>query len=92
MKKRTVFVLVLLLGLAAGGLFAIAQESITLTTYYPSPKGVYDELRANTLSLKDGETGDIYSLTMKGGKLIITDMARKRGFIVIDFNQPQPSR
>lgn len=23
-----------------------AEESITLTTYYPSPRGVYDELRA----------------------------------------------
>ena len=25
---------------------AAAEEQITLTTYYPSPRGVYDELRA----------------------------------------------
>ena len=36
-------VVALLLGTAA---YAIAQEQITLTTYYPSPRGVYDELRA----------------------------------------------
>ena len=38
-------VVALLLGTAA---YAIAQENITLTTYYPSPRGVYDELRART--------------------------------------------
>ena len=34
---------ILLLGSAV---YAIAQENITMTTYYPSPRGVYDQLRA----------------------------------------------
>jgi hypothetical protein len=30
-----------------GNLAGWAEEEITLTTYYPSPRGVYNELRAN---------------------------------------------
>ena len=36
--------LVLLGLLLASGVYAVAEE-ITLTTYYPSPRGVYQQLR-----------------------------------------------
>ncbi|MBI3324224.1 MAG: hypothetical protein HYZ92_02995 [Candidatus Omnitrophica bacterium] len=44
-KRQGWMVAVLLLGTAA---YALAEE-ITLTTYYPSPRGVYDQLRARQL-------------------------------------------
>lgn len=31
--------------------FILAQEQITITTYYPSPVGSYDELRANKVAV-----------------------------------------
>ena len=36
---------------------AARGEEITVSTYYPSPRGVYDELRANTVVLKDKPRG-----------------------------------
>ena len=30
--------------------WAMAEE-MTLTTYYPSPRGIYDELRSNTMEI-----------------------------------------
>ena len=70
----------LLLGIGRGG-----AEDITLTTYYPSPRGVYDELQANTLVLKDRSTGSTYSLTMNAGRLLITDTAQGRTFMIIEL-------
>lgn len=34
--------------------FSFAQESLTITTYYPSPYGSYNELRANQMSIGAG--------------------------------------
>src|SRR3989338_329978 len=42
--KKTSFIVALILTLTANG-YVYAQESITLTTYYPSPFGQYDRLR-----------------------------------------------
>jgi hypothetical protein len=49
----------LAVGLAAASVWAAvafsADRDVTLTTYYPSPRGVYDELRANRVAgLGDG--------------------------------------
>jgi len=33
-------------------IFALAKDSLTSTTYYPSPKGAYNETQANILELK----------------------------------------
>ena len=56
MYKRIVFwslVLVLALGLIFGFCvsFCFAEESITITTYYPSPYGVYNELQTNKFAV-----------------------------------------
>lgn len=59
MFKRIVFgslVLVLAMGLMRGFVFVpscFAQESITITTYYPSPYGVYNELQTNKFAVGD---------------------------------------
>lgn len=47
MRKRILGSLVLVLGLIFGFCvsFCFAEESITITTYYPSPYGVYRVLR-----------------------------------------------
>jgi len=34
--------------------FAFAQETLTITTYYPSPYGVYREMRAQRMAIGDG--------------------------------------
>ncbi len=39
-----------------GYIFAQGNEQITITTYYPSPYGSYQELRANVLAIGVGET------------------------------------
>ena len=64
-----------LVGIAVGmlmsGLLVFAgDESVTLTTYYPSPRGVYDELRANRYSGLSGS--DPYVLDMTTGTLDVT--------------------
>ena len=48
-------VLVLAVGLIFGfGVsFCFAEESITITTYYPSPYGVYNELQTNKFAVGD---------------------------------------
>jgi hypothetical protein len=115
MKKSSLIGVLIGASIVGGGIVSFAQESITLTTYYPSPKGMYDEVRANKFSsidhpddffvdmksgeasisrfkLKDEKTGDLYELKMQDGQLIVADLKRKKGFIVVDFNQPQPTK
>lgn len=85
---------VLLGGLAASG------EDITLTTYYPSPRGVYDELQANRATvkelqtdrilLKDAATGRSVSLSMEGGRFFITDVEGQRRFLLLEFPEAAP--
>ena len=60
MIKRSIlrgFILVLISGfLASSSVFANAQKKIgtlTITTYYPSPFGVYNELRAKRMAIGD---------------------------------------
>jgi hypothetical protein len=35
--------------------FSFAQESLTITTYYPSPYGSYNQLQTNTLGVGDND-------------------------------------
>ncbi len=65
-------------------------EDLTISTYYPSPRGVYDELRANTVVLNDSATGKSYSLTVHEGKVLITDLARHRAFVLLEFPDATP--
>lgn len=64
MYKRVFFlslVLVLVMGLIFGfGVWCCfaQEESITITTYYPSPYGVYNELQSNKLAVGDTD-GDL---------------------------------
>ena len=77
-----------LIGLAGATLClapAVRGEDITVSTYYPSPRGVYDELRANTVVLRDSATEKSYSLTMREGKLLVTDLAKHKAFVLLEF-------
>lgn len=51
------------------GLFSLgfSEESITITTYYPSPYGSYNELRANQMSIGSSYT----SSSLSDGNLIV---------------------
>ena len=82
-----------LLGIGAAALWAAPLahgEDLTISTYYPSPRGVYDELRANTVVLKDSVTGKSYSLTVREGKVLITDLEKRRAFVLIEFPDATP--
>ncbi|MDP8259133.1 MAG: hypothetical protein P9L90_06935 [Candidatus Aadella gelida] len=50
MRKLYIFGLIGLAGIVAAAAFA---EDITITTYYPAPFGVYNEMRANKLIIGD---------------------------------------
>ncbi|GEM_PF-5428404 len=73
MWKRPVFgslVLVGVMGLAIGFYtlsgFAQGGETITITTYYPAPYGVYNELRANKMVIGESDSGAIPSPDTEG--------------------------
>ena len=70
---------------------AARSEDISVSTYYPSPRGVYDELRANTMVLKDSATGKSYSLTVHEGKVLVTDLEKRQAFVLLEFPE-SPSR
>ena len=50
-KVLSIFVIVCLFSVLFSFLKSFAQESITLTTYYPAPYGVYREMRVNGLAV-----------------------------------------
>lgn len=50
----------MVVGMLLGTMAYAIAEDITLTTYYPSPRGVYDELRSNNntfLAVQGGAVG-----------------------------------
>ena len=70
---------------------AVRGEDLTVSTYYPSPRGVYDELHASTVILKDSTTGKSYSLTVREGKLLATDLEADKAFVLLEFPEaPAP--
>jgi hypothetical protein len=71
-------------GLLAGWL-TVCGEEITLTTYYPSPRGVYDELRANRVVLTDRATGKLYSLSVNEGRFLMTDVEKQQAFVLLEL-------
>ena len=50
--------------------FCFSQEEITLTTYYPSPYGIYFELRADKLAVGSSYRG---VTTLADGELIVSN-------------------
>jgi len=77
MYKISIFVsMILFLGVS----FCLAQteEKLTITTYYPSPYGVYNELQANRIAV--GDTND-------DGQLTALDLPNRDGDIRL---KPQP--
>ncbi|MFH0827319.1 MAG: hypothetical protein V1923_05510 [Candidatus Omnitrophota bacterium] len=64
------FVLFLILFLSPSG---FTQETLTITTYYPSPYGSYNELRANELRVKQMTVGSAYqSESLADGELLVS--------------------
>ena len=58
--------------LALGWLAVVQAEEVTLTTYYPSPRGAYDQLLANRVSsLRDR---DRYFFDLDQGALRTRDL------------------
>ena len=57
MYRTTVYVSIILF---LGAALCAAQEELTITTYYPSPYGVYRELRSQRMAIGDNyyETAD----------------------------------
>ena len=82
MYKRILVSLILVLLLWAVAEFydscSFAQEDITITTYYPSPYGVYNELQSNKMAVGDTD-GD--------GQLTVADQPNREGDIRL---RPQP--
>ncbi len=87
--RRTIWSLVVLAVWAGAGGLAARGEEMTITTYYPSPRGVYDELQANTITLPDKTTGQRYTLTMNAGRLLLTDVAGERAFILLELPEEE---
>ncbi len=53
------------------GFSYVAAEEITLTTYYPSPRGVYSELKAGTIN----STADTpYEFDLNEGNIVAKEM------------------
>ncbi len=72
----------LLLSLPA---FLFAEESITITTYYPSPYGVYNQLQTNTLGVGDNngdgalDSGDVPNPLTNSGDVWIKGQVKIAG-------------
>jgi hypothetical protein len=69
--------------LTVGGI-AVAED-MTISTYYPSPRGVYDELVVNTLRLRDAAKNRDYDVTVKDGKLLLTDKKYNKSFLIVEL-------
>jgi len=73
LKKKFLASLSLSIFLLATPLVVLAEESITITTYYPSPYGVYGELRSQRMAIGDnyiqGGTYDWEATDGDGGEI-----------------------
>ncbi|MFH1478822.1 MAG: hypothetical protein ABIG92_03490 [Candidatus Omnitrophota bacterium] len=54
MKKRAFILGLILISIFCFNIMSIAEEVLTLTTYYPSPTGVYTELKTTYLAVGSG--------------------------------------
>jgi len=75
----------LVVGMLLGTMAYAIAEDITLTTYYPSPRGVYNELRSNnnTFLAVDGGAVGIGSASASAYKLDVTGTTLLRGTVTI---------
>lgn len=71
MRKRVV-ILIMLLILPAAFVFAQQEEHLTITTYYPSPYGSYNELEVFK-SMTFRPQADVPSTTGKEGEVVYVD-------------------
>ena len=55
MTKITIFISAILF---LGASLCLAEESITITTYYPSPYGSYNELKTNKMAVGNTNAPD----------------------------------
>jgi len=78
MIKLKISLLLVLLALVPINILLATDETITLTTYYPSPFGSYDKLQTNRLAVGD---------TNNDGQMSIADLPSRNGDIRL---QPQP--
>ncbi|MDD5561899.1 MAG: hypothetical protein PHT50_07230 [Candidatus Omnitrophica bacterium] len=67
--KRSIFLLILIFVFFS---LSFAEESITITTYYPSPYGSYNELQSNKLAVGD---------TNSDGQMTFVDLPPANGQI-----------
>ena len=67
MRYLTIIFFVLGLGLSFPG---FAQEQITITTYYPSPFGIYNEMRAKRMAVGTNYL-DTSTVTVADDQLIV---------------------
>ena len=74
----------LVVGMLLGTMAYAIAEDITLTTYYPSPRGVYNELRSNNntfLAVQGGSVG--IGAASASAKLDVTGTTILRGTVTI---------
>ena len=74
-KKKIIFCLLLLAVFSStfflfGNGLCLAQEQVTITTYYPAPYGVYNELRSKRMAIGDTYY-DPVSTTVPASSLIV---------------------
>ena len=87
----------LIAGVMVGSHLTAYGEDLRVTTYYPSPRGVYDELRANELvakkvTLTDHVTDQQYTLLMNDRRLVIADLGQDKAFVIIEFPEEKRRR
>lgn len=74
---------ILLAGIAVVGAWVVFAEELTLTTYYPSPRGVYNELRANRYGGITGEEPFMLDMTtgaLEVSRVILRDQVTGRRY------------
>ena len=71
------------LGVFGLSMMQAAGEDVTLATYYPSPRGVYEEVRANRFVALDGGTSyglDTREGTVELSQVILVDSDSRRRY------------
>jgi len=81
-KLKQLFLSLVFVSLLIPNSFLFAEESITITTYYPSPYGSYNELAANRLAIGD---------TNGNGTLDAADQPNRDGDIRLKAQTDDPA-
>lgn len=80
----------LVVGMLLGTMAYAIAEDITLTTYYPSPRGVYNELRSNSTTSLAVQGGTVTIGTAGGttANLDVSGTTILRGILTIQAGSP----